>query len=82
MNTVEYTDIQTFITEEYLTGYRLAKKVNEVLEHFELKSIPPQMVYNYIKKGFIPTTEVNGQALVTNEDAVTWVHKYVSKKLS
>lgn len=36
-----------------MTGYQVAKAVNELLTLRGLKAIPPQMVYNYMKKGMI-----------------------------
>lgn len=65
-----------------MTGYEVAKKVNQLLTGAGLKAIPAQMVYNYMGKGYIRTVEVNGQSLVTVEDAAAWADKYVSKRLA
>lgn len=59
-----------------LTGYQTAKVVNEMLTMRGLKVIPPQMVYNYIKKGYIPS--VNGQVTLTA--ASEWADAYVAKR--
>lgn len=61
-----------------LTGYAVAKKVNELLVSADLKVIPPQMVYNYISKGYIASE--NG--LVTVEEAARWASEYITKKLT
>jgi hypothetical protein len=65
-----------------LTGYKVAQKVNEILQGAGLKQIPAQMVYHYINKGYIRSTEVNGQKLVSFEDAATWCEAYITKKLT
>jgi hypothetical protein len=65
---------------ETLTGYKVAKLVNHVLTNEELDTIPPQQVYRYMKEGLIPTVQVNGQNLVTVEDATAWCRKYVAKR--
>jgi hypothetical protein len=61
-----------------MTGYAVAKRVNEILTSAGLKAIPPQMVYNYIKKGYIPST--NGEVSV--EAAAEWAEQYIAKRLS
>ena len=66
----------------YMTGYELAKFVNEMLTARGLKTIPPQMVYNYMKKQYIKTTDIGGQALVSESDAEAFAEKYVAKKLT
>ena len=86
MNETEIQNVQSsieeFVTDKYMTGYKLAKLTNEVLTHFELKNIPPQMVYNYISKKLIASVIIDGQKVVSNESAVTFLNKYVTKKLS
>ena len=59
-----------------MTGYEVAKRANVALTEAGLKTIPPQMVYNYIKKGFIPSE--NGR--VTEQAAEEWICKYVTNK--
>jgi hypothetical protein len=65
-----------------LTGYKTAKFVNEMLKDREartgvaMKPIPPQMIYNYISKGYIPSTD----GLVDEADAAEWAEAYVAKR--
>ena len=64
-----------------LTGYALATAVNVVLTRHNLKNIPAQMIYRYIKDGRIPSVVVGGQKLVRTEDAKAWTSEYVQKRL-
>jgi hypothetical protein len=73
--------IEEFVREDSMTGYRLAQLTNEILDSFELKNIPPQMIYNYISKGLIEAVVANGQRVVLREAAVEFLTKYVSKKV-
>jgi hypothetical protein len=63
-----------------LTGYKFTKRINEELAVHGLKEIPPQMVYNYISKGYIKSVEVDGKRFVTEADANEWQAKYVAKR--
>jgi hypothetical protein len=63
-----------------LSGYEVAKKVNEVLTSAGLKAIPAQMVYHYIKKGYIQSVDVNGARRVTVEEAARWAQDYLAKR--
>lgn len=67
---------------EFLTGYKLANAINEMLKSRGLKEIPPQMIYNYKRKGYIKSVDVNGQNLVSVEEAELFAEKYVAKKLA
>jgi hypothetical protein len=60
-----------------LTGYAVAKVANEMLAQRGLKTIPPQMIYNYIAKGYI---EKNDEGLVELDTAAAWAEAYVAKK--
>jgi hypothetical protein len=73
--------IEEFVREDSMTGYRLAQLTNEILDSFELKNIPPQMIYNYISKGLIESVVATGQRVVLREAAVEFLTKYVSKKV-
>jgi hypothetical protein len=64
-----------------MSGYEVAKRVNEILASAGLKEIPAQMVYHYIKKGYIASTDVNGAKRVSVEDAAAWCEAYVTKRL-
>ena len=65
-----------------MTGYKLAKLVNARLRGEGLKEIPPQMVYQYISKGYIPSAEVNGQNLVDETVAEEWIDAYVERRIA
>lgn len=65
-----------------MTGYRFTKRINECLEAENLKAIPPQMVYQYLSKGWIPFADVDGQRLVDEEAAEEWLDKYLEKRLA
>ncbi len=68
-------------TNNLVTGYQATKFVNEYLTVRGLKEIPPQMVYNYMKKGYIESVIVNGQKMIDIETLGVWVEKYVARKL-
>lgn len=83
VNVSEIMDaIEELVREERYTAYGLAKLANEILSAFEIKNIPPQMCYNYVRKGFITSVVENGQQLVLKVDAVNWLQKYISNKLA
>jgi hypothetical protein len=65
-----------------MTSYKAAKLVNIELKKFEIKEIPPQMIYNYVGKGYIKSVDRNGQKLVTEVAIRNWVTHYINKKLS
>jgi hypothetical protein len=70
------------ITEMYFTGYQLTKMINTELEKYGIKSIPPQMIYNYMKKKYIPTVVIDNQVVVNHDDGIEFMNKYVQKKVS
>lgn len=61
-----------------MTGYQVAKLANKELAANNLKTIPPQMVYNYIKKGYIKAE----LGVVSEAEANRWIEKYVATKLA
>jgi hypothetical protein len=65
-----------------LSGYEVAKKVNELLRGSGLKEIPAQMVYHYIKKGYIESVDVNGARKVPVDKAAEWVQAYYAKRVA
>ena len=67
---------QTDTKETLMTPYAATKIVNAILTENGLKAIPPQMMYNYTKKGYIPSE--NGR--ITEESLMTWLAKYLTKK--
>lgn len=66
----------TNTTVELVSPYAAAKLVNAILDEYELKNIPPQMMYNYVAKGYIPSTDKK----INVEDLHEWTIKYLSKK--
>jgi hypothetical protein len=71
----------TTTTVTHLTAYAVAKAANKALVERGLKEIPPQMVYTYVRKGYIPSTIVDNQSVVSIQDAQDWISKYVAQKL-
>lgn len=61
--------------KDELSGYELAKLMTK-LRGTEMK---PQMTYNYMKKGMIKTTEVEGRRMVASEVAIEWIVKYITR---
>jgi hypothetical protein len=61
----------TEITEEFVTGYKASKILAE-----QNVTVRPQMIYNYIAKGYIPS--VDGK--VSTVELAKWAVKYVAKK--
>ncbi len=65
------SEVRTF------TGYAAAKIVNSLLKEMGIeKSLPPQMFYNYMKKGFIETTP---EDMISEEALRSWFEKYVAR---
>lgn len=76
---VETTSNDTNITEvheEGITGYEIARRINTFLEKHGKKSIPPQMMYNYIKSRQIRSN--NGR--VSESDAKTYAVAHLARK--
>lgn len=63
-----------------MTPYAGSKIVNEILKENGIKEIPPQMVYNYSKKGYIVSGTLNGKIDITEENLMVWIVKYLAKK--
>lgn len=63
-----------------LTAYAASKIVNDVLDEQGLnKTIRPQMIYNYVSKGYIKSYQVDGKTYVDVEDFGRWLKEYVEK---
>lgn len=61
-----------------MTGYQAAKLVNAALEAAGVeKTIPAQMMYNYLKKGYILKNE---DGTVNEESLTEWLAKYLTKQ--
>ena len=63
-----------------LTGYAATKRVNKRLEDEGFKAIPPQMIYQYMSKGYITTELIEGKKLVTEDEIDAWTSKYIARK--
>ena len=61
-----------------MTGYALAKLVNSALAEEGLKPIPPQMVYNYIRKGYIEASFGD----VPDDAAASFIETYVANRIA
>jgi hypothetical protein len=63
-----------------LTPYSAHTIVNAELAKLHIiKKIPPQMMYQYVAKGYIPSIVVDGKKRIKEEDLRTWFVKYVTK---
>lgn len=66
-----------------LTPYAAAKIVNTELENLHIeKTLPPQMIYQYVTKGYIPSVLVEGKKRIKEEDLRTWFVTYVQKNFN
>jgi hypothetical protein len=72
-------DVGSYIPTKSLTPYGLCQIVNRLLKEAGIEqTLPPQMFYNYSKKGYLKT--VDGR--ISPEEALRWTEKYLTKKLS
>ena len=64
-----------------LTGYQLSQVANAKLEELGMEPIPSQMIYNYIRKGYIASVELveNGKTVrrVELEAAKVWLKSFI-----
>lgn len=58
-----------------ITPYMMAKVVNEALG----TTLPPQMFYQYAKKGYIQTVVVEGKKKVTYDEVIKWTTSYATR---
>jgi hypothetical protein len=55
--------------------------VNPELEEMGLPTLPPQMFYTYVKKGYIPSFKAaDGKVKVSEVDLAKWFTGYLAKK--
>jgi len=60
------------------TPYKCAKIVNEILKERNIeRSLPPQMFYNYVSKGYIPSTDKK----VAHDELMKWFEGYFNKNI-
>lgn len=62
-----------------MTPYQCSKIFNQVLNEAGLENKPPQMLYNYVSKSMIPSTEIEGKKRVAVEDLQKWIVKFMKK---
>ncbi|MGA2412775.1 MAG: hypothetical protein ABSG46_20625 [Candidatus Binataceae bacterium] len=65
-------------TEESVTisPYRAAQLVNEMFRELGLtKQIPPQMIYTYVRKGYITATDRR----IDRQSFETWARPYIER---
>lgn len=68
-------------TPTYVTPYQAARVMNAILQDEGLPAIRPQMIYNYVRKGTIASTD--GKINITDQGEKgfsTWARKYIEKK--
>jgi hypothetical protein len=63
--------------ETVFTPYRASKVVNRA---FGI-NLPPQMFYNYVKKGYITSTISEDRILIKKNDLVQFASKYALRNL-
>lgn len=68
--------------KDYLSGYELCKLINVMLDDRGIKNIPPQMIYNYMSKGYIKTVVHDNRNMIELAEAEKFAEKYVAKKMS
>ena len=67
-----------------MSPYKAANLVNGWIAEAGIeKKLPPQMIYTYVKKGYIASVETeDGKKVVTEEAVRTWFNeKYAPKNL-
>ena len=69
------------LTAETYSPYKAAKLINALLSERELdKVIPAQMIYNYTKKGYIPSQmNSDNHIVITHENLTKWFEIYVKR---
>jgi CRISPR/Cas system CSM-associated protein Csm2 small subunit len=65
---------------QMLTAYQVAKNLNVVLKSKNLKEVPTQMLYNYVRNRLIPTTQTADGVRIRESDANAFIAKYVAKR--
>tara|TARA_R110000868_G_C10611612_1_gene741435 strand:+ start:100 stop:336 length:237 start_codon:yes stop_codon:yes gene_type:complete len=65
-----------YVKEDFVSPYKLSKILSKVVG----KNLPPQMMYNYVKKNII-ASEINstGKIEISKEIANEWMNNYVKK---
>jgi hypothetical protein len=64
-----------------LSPYGCARVVNVELEELGLSTLPPQMFYTYVKKGYIDSfLAADGKRKVSEIALAAWFTAYVAKK--
>lgn len=64
-----------------LSPYACAKVVNVELEEAGLPTLPPQMFYTYVNKGYIDSfVNAEGKVRVSEDKLAKWFIPYLAKK--
>lgn len=67
-----------------LTPYAAARQVNAVLESVGLKTLPPQMFYNYttakVRQGKNPLIAIDKDGRIIESALKAWLDRYLVKK--
>ena len=64
-----------------LSPYGCAKVINPELEEMGLPTLPPQMFYQYVNKGYIPSfVAADGKRKVSELELAKWFEGYLEKK--
>jgi hypothetical protein len=67
---------------KFYTPYECATIVNVWFEEKDVdRTVPPQMMYNYVKNGRIATTELDGKKFVSETDLSEWFVKFYVKNV-
>jgi len=66
--------------EFVFTPFQAAKAMNEERERLGLKSVTPQMLYSYARKGaFVISTSADGRKSVDVDSFYAWMRKHNAK---
>jgi hypothetical protein len=63
-----------------VTPYGAAKIVNAQLAELNInKKLPPQMMYTYASKGYIPSTKIDNKIQIDKDELAKWFVEYVQR---
>lgn len=68
-------EVRSAVKEESYSPYKFSKVCSELKGSY----VREQMIYNYVSKGYIPSSKVEGKLTISKEDGVVWLVKYLSK---
>lgn len=77
-------EVPSALSTEALTPYQACQAVNGWLNDLwggAHRGLPPQMIYNYVSKGYIKSiADVNGKSRIRLNDLAEWFTKYTTPK--